>query len=192
MMERMETALVLLGEELGFVGGHVHRDRALGLAGFATEAKVEGLVNSLALEAFGAQRSGEHLPQKAGAAAGGVLLVAGGAIAGAHDATFGLETCADADAARGGALQRALVAEQNEVGLKLGVLVRALSGLDWAMAEILDWVVNTGRIDELAGVHAVVGIPDGLELAESFDELGAEHLGQQRGAGLAIAMLTGE
>ncbi len=36
-------AFVVVGEELGFVGGHVDGDGALGLAGFAGEAEVEGL-----------------------------------------------------------------------------------------------------------------------------------------------------
>ena len=52
VMQRMQTAFVALGEELRFVGGHVHLHRALGFAGFATEAKVEGFVNGVALEAF--------------------------------------------------------------------------------------------------------------------------------------------
>ena len=37
------VVLVVVGEELGFVSGHVDGDGALGLAGFAGEAEVEGL-----------------------------------------------------------------------------------------------------------------------------------------------------
>ncbi len=52
VMERVQAALVVLGQELRFVGGHVHLHRALGLAGFATQAEVERFVDGLALEAF--------------------------------------------------------------------------------------------------------------------------------------------
>ena len=60
------------------------------------------------------------------------------------------------------------------------------------VAQVLDRIVDADGIDELAGVHAVVRVPEDLELAEGLHELGAEHLGQQRGAGLAVAMFAGE
>jgi len=60
------------------------------------------------------------------------------------------------------------------------------------MAEILRGIVDAHRVGEFAGIHAVVGIPEHFEFAEGFDELGAEHLGQQRRAGLAVAVLAGE
>ncbi len=49
--------------------------------------------------------------------------------------------------------------------------------------------VRLTRVDELAGVHLVVGIPQALELAERSHQLGAEHLRQQRAARLAVAVL---
>ena len=55
-----------------------------------------------------------------------------------------------------------------------------------------DGIVDAHGIGELAGIHAVVRIPERLEFAEGLDELGAEHLRQQRGARLAVAMLAGE
>ena len=45
------------------------------------------------------------------------------------------------------------------------------------------------RIDQLAGIHSVVRIPQMLELAECFHQLGAEHLRQQCAARLAVAVL---
>ena len=60
------------------------------------------------------------------------------------------------------------------------------------VAEILRGVVDARRVGELAGVHAVVRIPEHLELAEGLRQLGAEHFGQQRRAGLAVAVLAGE
>ncbi len=40
-------AFVVVGEELGLVGGHVDGDGALGFAGFAGEAEVEGFADLL-------------------------------------------------------------------------------------------------------------------------------------------------
>ncbi len=60
------------------------------------------------------------------------------------------------------------------------------------MAQVLDGVVDTHGIRKLAGIHAVVRVPERLELAEGIDELGAEHFGQQSGARLAVAVLAGE
>ena len=59
-------------------------------------------------------------------------------------------------------------------------------------AEVLNGIVNPHRIDELAGIHAVVRIPQRLELAEGPHQLRAEHLGQQRRARLAVAVLATE
>ena len=61
-----------------------------------------------------------------------------------------------------------------------------------SVAEILCGVVDAHRVRELAGIHAVVRIPEHFELAECLHELGAKHLGQQCRARLAVAMLAGE
>ena len=113
VVERVQAALVALGQELRFVGGHVDLDGALGLAGFATQAEIERFVDGFALKAFLAESAGQHLPQQAGAAAGGVLLLAGGAVAGAHDAAIGFAAGAHADAALRGALQRSAVGSRS-------------------------------------------------------------------------------
>src|SRR5579863_2908468 len=69
VMERVEAAFVALGQELRFVCGEVNLHRALGLAGLATQAEIEGLMDGVALEALVAQVSGEHLPEQVSAAA---------------------------------------------------------------------------------------------------------------------------
>src|SRR5437588_3578826 len=51
-------------------------------------------------------------------------------------------------------------------------------------------LVEAARVDDLAGVHAAVGVPDGLELAEGRHEVVAEHLRQQLGPLLAVAVLA--
>ncbi len=45
--ERARGVFVVVGEEFGLVGGHVDGDGALGFAGFAGEAEVEGFANLL-------------------------------------------------------------------------------------------------------------------------------------------------
>ena len=187
VLERMQAAFVALREELGFVGGHIDLDGALGFAGLATEAEVEGFMDGFALEAFFAQRAGEHLPEQAGAATGGVLLQASGAVAGTHDSAGGVAAGADADAAVGSVGKRAIVAGEDEVRFERGLL---RCGGD--VAKVFDGVVDADSVDELAGIHAVVGIPESLELAEGLHEFGAEHLGQESAARLAVAVFAAE
>ena len=47
-------------------------------------------------------------------------------------------------------------------------------------------------IDDLAGIQLPVGVPDRLELAESLDQLGPEHLRQQLRLRLAVSVLAGD
>src|SRR5208283_1939413 len=53
-------------------------------------------------------------------------------------------------------------------------------------------IVDANGVSELAGIHAIVGIPERLEFAEGLDEFGAEHYRQESGAGLAVAVFAGE
>jgi len=52
----------VVGEKLGFVGGHVDGDGTLGLAGFAGEAEVEGLFDLLVLPLVGEDLALHELP----------------------------------------------------------------------------------------------------------------------------------
>ena len=54
-------------------------------------------------------------------------------------------------------------------------------------AQILSDII---RIDDLAGIHLPIGIPDRFELAESLDQFRPKHLWQQPGARLSIAVFT--
>src|SRR6266702_5874365 len=198
-MQRVQAALVALGEKLRFVSRHVDLDGALGFAGLAAEAEVESLMDCVALKAFTTEVAGEHLPQQTGAAAGGVLLLAGGTIAGTHDAARGFAACADTHAAFGGTLQRSLILGEDEVSFSLSLLFR-MSLLAWdcrrrlaspqGMAQVLKRIVDAHGVDQLAGIHAIVGIPQGFELAKSLHQLRTKHLGQQGGTRLAIAMFA--
>ena len=80
----------------------------------------------------------------------------------------------DADAAFGGAFERTAIGGENKVSFEHGV---GVAWLGWGVAKILHRIVDAHRVHQLAGIHAVVRIPESLELAEGSDQLGAEHLG---------------
>jgi hypothetical protein len=52
--------------------------------------------------------------------------------------------------------------------------------------------VDLVGVDELVGIQAVGGIEDALELPEGLHQVFAEHLGVERGTGLAVSVLSGE
>ncbi len=180
---RPEPPLVVVREELGLVRGHVHVHRALGAAPLARQAEVERLLHGLALPAPLHRVALEHLEEQVGAAAGRVHLLLGHHVARAHGAVLFLAALADADAALGRVGEAPLVVQELEVRLDLG---RVVGG---AEPEVLARQVG---VDHLVGVHLVVGVPDRLELAEGPDQLRPEHLRQERGLRLAVAVLAGD
>ena len=102
MGEWARLVFVVMGEELSLVGGHVDGDGALGLAGFAGEAEVEGFADLLVCPLVGEDFVLHELPEEMGAAAGGVEFFAGGHEAGAHGGGVGFAACSYAYAAQGG------------------------------------------------------------------------------------------
>ena len=48
------------------------------------------------------------------------------------------------------------------------------------------------RLNQLAGIHLPIGIPERLELSERLHELSAKHLGKKLGARLPVSMLARE
>jgi hypothetical protein len=68
-------------------------------------------------------------------------------------------------------------------------LARRHVALD-SLPQVLYRVVNAHRIDQLSGIHAVVRIPERLELPKGLHQLRTEHLRQQRGPCLPIAVLA--
>ena len=116
-------------------------------------------------------------------AAGRVHLLLGHHVARAHGAVLFLAALADADATLGRVGEAPLVVGELEVRLDLR---RVVGGPE---PEVLARQV---RVDHLVRVHLVVGVPDRLELAEGPDQLGPEHLGQERGLRLAVAVLAGD
>ena len=182
-----QPVLVVVGQELGLVGGHVHVDRAVALAALAGQAQVEGVANGCRAPAVGDRAVRvvvEHLEQQTRPAAGGVLLFAGCAVGGTHDSAGVATALSDTDAAQHGTVEAAVVVGITEV--QVAGLVR---GVVRSEPQVL---VRTVRVDHLAGVHPVVRVDQGLELGERLDHLVAEHDRQQLAALLAVAVLPGQ
>ena len=112
---------VVVGEELGLVGGHVHIGRTVGLTSFAGQAQVECFADLARAPAVGDRAvvmAVEHFEQQPRPAARGVLLLAGDLIGRAHHlALVGavLTAPADADAPVRGFGERTAVVRETEM-----------------------------------------------------------------------------
>ncbi len=190
VMQWMHPSLIVLRQKLRLISCHVYLHRALALAGFATEAEIERFMHVAALEALFAQRAGQHLPEQSCAAARGVLFLARSAVTGTHHAALTLAACAHTHAALGGAPQRSTIGGKDEMRLRFGVRVTRRCGQ--AVEKILDGVVDAHRIHQLAGIHAVLRVPQRLELAEGLHQLRTKHLGQESGARLSVTVFAAE
>src|ERR1051326_399228 len=179
-MERAYAALVVVRQELGLVGRHVDVHRALPFAALAGKAQVERRLHLLLLPAAAKHFALHRFPEQAGPAASRVHLLAGRHVARAHHARF-LAAFADADAAQRRPPEIA--------GVILVVEMRAARAgvVGDAQPQVL---VHAVRIDDLAGIHPVAGIPDRLELAESVHHFFTEHERKALHFRLAVAVLA--
>ena len=137
--------------------------------------------------ASGPELAGDRQPQRIGAAARDVLLVAGGAIGRAHHAAFELAAGAVVVAHLDRALEAAAgagIGRPVERGLQLrDAIVRRIAKQRA--------IVHLGRIDDLAGIEHIARIEALLDLAEIGDDARAEHRLVEFGAHQAVAMLAG-
>ena len=182
-MQRAPALGVVVGEELGLVGRDVDLNRAVAGAPLAGKTQVERLLDGVVAPPVGDRIALEHLEQQAGAAAGRVALLAGGVEARAHRQAAKVAALRHAEAALDRGRERASVVGVGEVGLELrgpvvGAEAQALVELDVA--------------DQAVRVHLPVRIPDPLEVVERRHQLRAEHLREQLGAAVALAVLAGE
>src|SRR5690606_10128046 len=122
------------------------------LAPFARKTQVEGALDLLALPAALDDVALEHLEEQVRAAAGGVLFLARDHVARAHGAAALAPARADTDAAQGRVAEVAAVLGEGKARLHRRRLVLAQPQIGGARA----------RVDDLARVHAALGIPDGL------------------------------
>src|ERR1700733_3900942 len=92
----------MMTEKFGFPGRHIHIDWALRLARLAGEAEIERFFYFLIPPAVGDRLALQHLPKQVSAAAGGMFLLPGGHVAGAHGAVVLLAACAHTYATKRG------------------------------------------------------------------------------------------
>ena len=154
--QRVPVGFVVAGQELVLEFGHVDVGRALRLAAFALDAQVQRLVEAAAGEFGGREDAGEHRPQEAGAAAGGVLLFARDHVGRAHRPFRGLAAGAHAAAQfhrRGEPAVPAPVEVGGHVG---GPIARPI-------AQVLD---HRRRVHDLAGVHQPLRVEGLLDRVE--------------------------
>ncbi|RDI21095.1 hypothetical protein DEU38_11536 [Rhodococcus sp. AG1013] len=107
--QRTRPVPVVVVEELGLVGGHVDADGAVPFASLAGQAQIQGVADRGRAPAVGDDVPLDHLEQKPCPAAGGVLLLAGGPVAGAHHAGFVAPALTDTDAPRRGPAEAVVV-----------------------------------------------------------------------------------
>ena len=176
-------------QELRLVRRHVGMRRAIALATLASQAQVEGFAHFIALPLIGDHFAAQHFGQQARAAARGVALFAGDAIARAHGATFRSTTLAHADTAFHLARKALTLARQecHARGEGHRLVIRAL-------AQVLVGAKHfpAGRIDHLARIHFSQRVPDGLEFDQRLHQLRSVHHRQELGLGLAVAVLARE
>jgi hypothetical protein len=171
-------------EELGLVRGDVDGDRAVALAALAREAEVERLLHVRVAPALLPDRLPvQHLEQQAGAPARRVHLLARDHVTRAHRPALGAAALADAEAALRRRREAPAVARETEVRLDPP---RAVGGPEPQVR------VERVGLDQLVRVQLEVRVPDRLELAECLHELRPEHLRQQLGVRLPVAVLARE
>ncbi|MCY1234106.1 hypothetical protein D9M72_466780 [compost metagenome] len=127
--ERPQLALIVVAEELGLVGGHIHARGAVAGTCLAGQAQVKRFPYLLGLPAFvhGAGAP-DHVLQHTGAAAGGIFFVPGGPVAGAHHAAGVCAATAHADARLDGVHPR-IHAAAGGVGRVVRFAGRAAAGV---------------------------------------------------------------
>ncbi len=181
--------LVVVGQELRLVRGHVHVRRTVLLASLAGQTEIEGVLDRLRAPAVldrAVPVPVEHLEQQPGPAPGGVLLLPCHLVRRTHDRAFSgvLPALSDAHAPIGGLGERPAVVREAET--QVAGLVR---GPVAAQAQVL---VQPVRRDDLPRVHPVQRVEDGLQPPERLGQLVPEHPRQQLAPALPVPVLAGQ
>src|SRR5215468_5143251 len=117
------------------------------------------------------------------ASARGVLLFKGDHVAGAHDAFVMASAFAYTDTAHGSVPEMTFIFRELEMRLGLPRMKVC------SQPQIF---INGKGIDDLAGIHFVLRIPDRFEFSEGLYHFGTKHLGQHLCLRLAVTMLSGD
>ena len=178
VVARPQPSLETLVGDTRLIGGHVDAGGAVAGASLARQAQVQCLGHLRGSPSIGDEGAVDHLLQRPGPAPGGVLLVTGGLIAGAHH-----------PAGRGGVGQAfpnpgALV----HLGHERGICHIERRDGGSHHPEIR---VRGSGVDQHPGVEQVLGVEQMLDLAEQPQRLGGIHPGEQFRAGAPVTVLAG-
>src|SRR5690242_8490535 len=186
-MEWAQFAFPIVGQEFSFISCDIYVNRAVSFASFAGETQIEGFLDALIAPAVFDDVAMQHFPEQVSAAAGGVPFLASDHVTGAHGVLLAFTAPATAFAysyATEGSLSKAAV-----VLRKIEMRLRFWCSVAGPEPEIF---VNAIWIHDLPRVHFPIRVPDGLELAKCFHQLGPKHLVKKLGARLAVAMFAGK
>ena len=109
------AVFIVVGQKFRFVGGHVHVDGALALAGLAGKTKIERIFQVFILPALFERFTAQHFKEQARASASGMLLFARGHVAGTHGATVIFAALAHSDAAQRGLRKMSVVFREPKI-----------------------------------------------------------------------------
>ncbi|SIA61266.1 Uncharacterised protein [Mycobacteroides abscessus subsp. abscessus] len=216
MAEGTQAAPVGAEQCFGAVAGHVDAGGAVGGAGLAGEAQVEGLEDLGGVDGLDELRV-RRLLEDAGAAAGHVLLLARGQVGRAHEgAGHSRAALADAGAAVDGGREVAAVVGEGEAAVRRhgarGDAAQAKvegvdAGLELERTARMAGIPGNPGIPrpraggglglvhgggEYPGVEEVVRVEDVLDAGEQVEHLGGVHEPQELAAGAAVAVFAGD
>src|SRR5438874_1351587 len=162
-----QSMLVIMRKELGLVRRHIDVHRAIGLAPFAGETKIQRVLYAFIAPAiFPNQIAIEHFPEQPSAATRGMLLFTRDHVTGAHRSVLMPPAFAHPDATLHCIRKAPVIVRIFEMRLPLRrVVVLAITQI----------FVPPVRPNDLARVHFPVWLPNFLELADCLHEFVAEH-----------------
>ncbi len=176
------------GQHLEFQLRHVHAGRAFAPTGLARHAQLHRVRHRIGCHGIRTKLSGERQPQRVGAPARRVDLVAGGAVGRAHragiEAAAGAVVVAHLDRAQHAA-GRARPGRPVELWREPGC-----RGIVWRIAQQRA-VIHARRPDDAARVQQPRGIERVLDRLERRGDARSEHGGMELAARDAVAVLAG-
>src|SRR6266540_1584783 len=164
--QRQTICAMVVVEELILELRHVDIGWALGLTRFAFEAKIHHLIQALAGEFLLRNPAGDHVSERIGAPARGMLFVQSAHVRRAHGAVELLAALAHAAAHFDRPRESSLRAEIKRRARLPGFVLRA----------DLERLGHCRGVDDLAGIHEILRIEGALDLAEGIVERRAEEL----------------
>ncbi len=174
------------GQHLDLHARHVHAGGAFALAGLARDTQGHGVGHGVRAEGVRSQLSRQGQAQAVGPAARDMLLVAGGAVGGAHGPARAFAAGAIVIALLDSALQTADCARiVGPVQHRLEVFHRIVGGIAEQVA-----LIEIGRAHDLAGIEIAGGIEQVFHLLEGALQARAEHGLVELAAHDAVAVLA--